>query len=150
MSHARKMLRDYVATQLAVLGIPVYIGKVWLEDTTDLPAANILSPEDTMSEPWTRTVGPNAGPYLQGFTLAIEVEIRAIATANVLDVLDGYAADAQAALAADLLWGGLVKRVTLESVSTDLSRELETPYGVLAMTYAAQYDVDMRAPETPQ
>jgi len=149
MSHARQVIRDYVAAQLAPIGVPIYIGKVWLEDATDLPAINIMTPAEGRNTEFARTTRAAPAVYAEVYGLDVEVEIRAIATTGILDALDDVAADVQAILAQDVTWGDLVTMLRLVSTEVEITSDLQMPTGVLTMSYAANYTIDMRAPSAP-
>jgi len=149
MSHARQVIRDYVAAQLAGIGPPVYIGKVWLEDASDMPAINILTPAEGRNTEFARTTLAAPAIYAEVYGLDLEVEIRAIASTGILDVLDDIAEPVQAALAQDTTWGGNVTMLRLASTEVEITSDLQQPTGVLTMSYAANYTVNMRAPTAP-
>lgn len=147
MSHPRKLIRDYVAAEILaeLVTVPVYVGKVWLEDQTDMPAVNILTGTDVRAESGAETAQPAGSPMLERWTLELTIEIRAIDRTSILDALDGYAASIQQRLATSLDWGGLVLQGRLDSVETEISRELEAPYGHTIMTYGVMYELDARS-----
>jgi len=149
VSHARQVIREYVAVQIGGFGVPVYVGKVWLEDASDLPAINIVTTADVRNSEYARTVQAAPAVYHEVFALALDIEIRAMASADILDALDDIAEQVQAALSVDPTWGDLAKAVRLQGTEVDLSSELQMPTGMLTMSYAVDYEIDMRAPTAP-
>lgn len=150
MTQARQVIRDYVESQISGFGVPVYKGKAWLEDVSDLPAINIMTPGDARAESFARTTLPAPSVYLEVYALAVEIEIRAVASTDILDVLDDLAGEIQAALSQDVTWGGLVKMMRLSGTETEISTDLQLPAGILTMAYAADYQINMRDPSAPQ
>jgi hypothetical protein len=145
MAHARQQIRDRVVTTLTGLtttGANVFSNRVYRLGNTELPCWLVFMTDES-SEPLAMGATTTIRRQVQ-----IEIEGRAIANADIADLLDTMSTEAEAAIGADHTLGGLVKDIILTRTEIALTGDGEQVAGIVRMTFDAVYVTATNNPET--
>lgn len=123
MAHIRKLIRDNIETTLTGLsttGSNVFASRVYPIQTAKMPGLCIYTSSETIE---AQTIKPP-----RGLIRSLEVSVEAyVESATADDVLDGIAAEVEAAMTTDLTRGGNAKDTRFVSFEADFSGEGERP-----------------------
>lgn len=147
MAHARKQIRDQLATMLAGLattGANVFTSRVYALAANQLPALRIYTLNESVEE--EGTIG-GSRQRLRELEVAIEAIVKA--ASNPDDTVDQIALEVEKALAADKSLSGLAKDSYISSTEIELDGEQEQKLVIATMTWTVQYLVADTAPDTP-
>lgn len=144
--HQRKNIRDAIVAALGGLTANVTVGEVYPEQPETLPAVNVVTGDETVTD--DQQVMASAGDIklLQIRELAMQLECRAL-DSPLDDALDALALEVEQALGVDVTLGGAADRIVYSGCSTDRAGDLEAPAGVLTLDYQVFYRVDARDPQ---
>ena len=81
-------------------------------------------------------------------TLTVNVDVYALATANLDNDLDAICVQVEEAIAADFSLSGLAKTTVLSGTEIDFSGEAEQPVGVARLNFSVVYSTDIDDVET--
>ena len=146
MSHVRTQIRQAVVALLngnTEAGTRVFSSRVHPLDDAKLPALLVYTPQENMGERSMQR------PRTQQRQLQLAVEGYVKARGDIDAEADSLALEVEQLIGADPTLSGLVKDITLDSTSTQLSGEGERPVAVITITFAALYCVKENAPQTP-
>ena len=142
--HVRRQIRDKVVTVLTGLtttGSNVFASRVYPLSDSNLPALLIYTNTEE-SEP--QVIGTNR---LISRTLSVSIECYVKQSTNFENVTDEISKEVEIAIAADTTLNGLVKDCYIESTSTELNSEGETPLAVATLIFLTNYYVKEQAPD---
>lgn len=145
MSHGRQQIRDQVKTVftgLATTGANAFTSRVYRFDTVELPGWSIRTPAEESE------VGRMGSSPTLHRRLTIEAEGFAEDNDAIEDTLDTMAAEAEAAIGADITLGGLVKETWLVRTETNFTADGDTVSGSVRLTFEAVYVTTVADPET--
>mgnify|MGYP001342193724 CR=1 FL=1 len=141
MKHARQVIREAVATLLAGVGPAVYQSRVYPMVT--LPVISIYAnAEEAESE--NDTIGAPRR-YTRDLTLQIDVVVDAVTGSD--DLMDDYAAEIEALMAADVTLGGVVTDTNLTRTTITLDGQSDTPIAKASLNYTVWYRTTGTDPE---
>jgi hypothetical protein len=146
MSHVRQQIREAAATLLTGLtttGARVFQSRIYPLRDADLPCLLISTDDEKID-----TLGLSAGG-LQERELSLVIKAVAKQSAALDDALDTSLAEIETALTGQSL-GGIAKSNTLESISVEMSDDLEKPVGILTATFQITYYTATGAPGVAQ
>lgn len=146
MSHARTQIRQAVVALLngnTEAGNRVFSSRVHPLDDAKLPALLVYTSQENVGERSMQR------PRTQQRQLQLAVEGYLKARGDIDAEADALALEVEQLIAADPTLAGLVKDISLESTSTQLSGEGEKPVAVITLTFAVLYCVKENAPQTP-
>ncbi len=143
MAHVRQQIRKKVGVIVTGLasGAGVHTSSVYNLQPGDSRALKIY----TLSEGVER----DTQKYPRGTQRQLQLIIEAIAksTVDLDDVLDALCAEVEAAIAADISLGGLVKDVYLETTTIEFNGGADQPHGMATMSWIVEYRVRETEPE---
>jgi hypothetical protein len=142
----RKQIREAVVTELKK--ITAFSNRVYPYRTTPhltLPDVVVFIPEEKIIQEMS-TFGANG--MIQMRAVTILVAIRAKATADIDDALDGYCVSVEEHMVIDDTFGGIMTGLTFEGTTVEFSGELEKTIGMAILTYTGMYRTAASAPET--
>lgn len=142
--HVRQQIREAIAALLTVKGLTnVSTERVYSYSTSKVPAHSVYTSRNPeQAQPAENVLGKQAR------LLAVVIESRAKAAADVDDTLDDYAVAIEEAMAADATLGGLCVDSELAGTEIEILGESEKLVGVMRMTYDVLYRVNRLDPET--
>lgn len=137
MADTRLLVRNAAVAALqeitAVAG-RVYNARVYPHAT--LPTLAVFTPVDDLAADWQTM--QSRGPH----TIALVVEARAAAMADLDDTLDALAASVEEALHADVELAALLFDLSYLGTQVSIEQAGPQPVGVARLSYAATYDTD--------
>jgi hypothetical protein len=144
MSHARQQIREAAATLLTGLtstGSRVYQSRIYTLRDTDLPCL-LINTDDEQDV----TLGPGENSAQER---SLQLSIRCVSkqVADLDDKLDTMLAEVETALGNQTL-SGKAKAMQLESISIELSDELEKPVGIATAVFRITYYTATGTPGT--
>ncbi len=147
MTHLRKQIRDAAETLLTGLvttGSEVHQGQVYTVQT--FPALLIYI-KDEASEIEAKKGPPTIGRVA---TLIIEgcAQTAVSAPGALPNTLDQIALEVEVAMSADVTFGGLARRSSLQQTEIEFFPEGEKQDGRIRLTYSVQYRAAENDPET--
>lgn len=144
MAHIRKLIRDNIETTLTGLsttGSNVFASRVYPIQTAKMPGLCIYTSSETIE---AQTIKPP-----RGLIRSLEVSVEAYVESAVADdVLDGIAAEVEAAMTTDLTRGGNAKDTRLVSFEADFAGEGERPVVVGRFIFEIVYSTQETDAET--
>lgn len=144
MAHIRKLIRDNIETTLtglATTGSNVFASRVYPIQTAKMPGLCIYTSSETIE---AQTIKPP-----RGLIRSLEVSVEAYVESAVADdVLDGIAAEVEAAMTTDLTRGGNAKDTRLVSFEADFAGEGERPVVVGRFIFEIVYSTQETDAET--
>ena len=144
MAHIRKLIRDNIETTLTGLtttGSNVFASRVYPIQTARMPGLCIYTSSETIE---AQTIKPP-----RGLIRSLEVSVEAyVESAIADDVLDGIAAEVEAAMTTDLTRGGNAKDTRLVSFEADFAGEGERPVVVGRFIFEIVYSTQETDAET--
>jgi hypothetical protein len=144
MAHIRKLIRDNIETTLTGLsttGSNVFASRVYPIQTAKMPGLCIYTSSETIE---AQTIKPP-----RGLIRSLEVSVEAyVESAIADDVLDGIAAEVEAAMTTDLTRGGNAKDTRLVSFEADFAGEGERPVVVGRFIFEIVYSTQETDAET--
>ncbi|MGB0600492.1 MAG: hypothetical protein ACPGLY_27765 [Rubripirellula sp.] len=144
MAHIRKLIRDNIETTLTGLsttGSNVFASRVYPIQTARMPGLCIYTSSETIE---AQTIKPP-----RGLIRSLEVSVEAyVESATADDVLDGIAAEVEAAMTTDLTRGGNAKDTRLVSFEADFAGEGERPVVVGRFIFEIVYSTQETDAET--
>ena len=144
--HQRKNIRDAIVTALGGLTANVTIGAVYLEQPENLPAVNVVTGDETVTDDQQVMATTGAIQLFQIRELAMQFECRAL-DSPLDDALDALALEVEQALGVDVTLGGAADRVVYSGCAREGAGDLEKPAGLLTLDYQVFYRVDARDPQ---
>jgi hypothetical protein len=144
MSHVRQQIREAAATLLtglATTGARVYQSRIYTLRDTDLPCL-LINTDDEQDV----TLGPGENSAQER---SLQLSIRCVSkqVADLDDKLDTMLAEVETALGNQTL-SNKAKTLQLESISIEMSDELEKPVGIAAAVFRITYYTATGAPAT--
>jgi len=145
MTHARKQIRDALASRLSGLsttGARVFSHRYHEFNDDELPGLRVYAESDEV-------LGQMMGGR-QHRRVQFVVEACAKVLTTLEDTLDQIALEVEAAIGAENTLGGLVKGGTnYEGIGDfNVQHEGEKPVGVWPLRFTADYDTDAATPQT--
>ena len=146
MAHARKQVRDALATLLTGLATTadrVYVARVTPIPADELPALAITLDDETIE------LGSASSPVIWNRTAFARVQGLAALLDGLDDELDQIALEIEQAVAGDatLLGGVLNEPLRLVTIEPERSAEGERPVGRITLTFLARYETTAAAPD---
>ncbi len=144
--HQRRNIRDAIVAALGGISANVTVGIVYPEQPENLPAVNVLTGDETVTDD-QQVMATTLQPALyQIRELVMQFECRALVD-PLDDALDALALEVEQALGVDVTLGGAADRIVYSGCSTDREGDLEAPAGVLTLDYQVFYRVNARDPQ---
>jgi hypothetical protein len=144
MAHVRQQIRSQMATLLtsgvALVSSRVYNSRVYPLTEAKLPAITVYAGAEQSS---LMTLGRKTLMR----TLTVNVDVYALATANLDNDLDAICVQVEE-VAADFTLNGLAKTTVLSGTEIDFSGEAEQPVGVARLNFSVEYCTDIDDVET--
>lgn len=144
MTHARQQLREAVVGLLLAVpqtGGRVRSGRAYPWQDAELPCLEVLTAEEALAE-------DSLSGEIQQRECALDVVIRARATAGVDDLLDAIAEQVEAALGSAVAVGAVSVDLRYEGASSEFSDAAQEPTGRATLRYTATYFVAAGVPGT--
>jgi len=135
MIHIRQLIRKQIVDQLMGLeltGPRVYDSRVFAMDETEIPSLNVHAQAEAIE--LSNLAAPRDIDRSATFIITAVVK----ADTHYADMLDTICLNVEAALSTDLTLNGLVKDITLESLTFEFD-EGEQLLGKMEMTYQVSY-----------
>lgn len=144
MSHVRQQIREAAATLLTGLtstGARVYQSRIYTLRDTDLPCLLITTDDEQ-----DVTLGLNEYAAQER---SLQLSIRCVSkqVADLDDKLDTMLAEVETAIGNQTL-GGKAKTLQLESITIEMSDELEKPVGIATAVFRITYYTATGTPAT--
>jgi hypothetical protein len=144
MAHIRKLIRDNIETTLTGLtttGSNVFASRVYPIQSAKMPGLCVYTSSETIE---AQTIKPP-----RGLIRSLEVSVEAyVESAIADDVLDGIAAEVEAAMTTDLTRGGNAKDTRLVSFEADFAGDGERPVVVGRFIFEIVYSTQETDAET--
>lgn len=145
MSHVRKQIRDYFASQLSgetAAGTRVFASRIYPIATDKLPAVLVYaSTEESEETAFSKS-------RVQDRTVGVVVEGYVKAKTTFDDDLDNLARQVEETILDDPSLGGLAKDTTLATTEAEYSGDGETPVGTIRLTFQVNYRTVTGTPGT--
>jgi hypothetical protein len=145
MAHVRQQIRSRIGTLLtsgvALVSSRVYGSRVYPLTEAKLPAVTVYAGAEQSG---LITLGAKTLTR----TLTVNVDVYALATANLDNDLDAICVQVEEAIAADFTLNGLAKTTVLSGTEIDFSGEAEQPVGVARLNFSVSYVTDIDDVET--
>ncbi len=145
MAHVRQQIRSQMATLLtsgvALVSSRVYNSRVYPLTEAKLPAITVYAGAEQSGL-------MTSGRKTLMRTLTVNVDVYALATANLDNDLDAICVQVEEAIAADFSLSGLAKTTVLSGTEIDFSGEAEQPVGVARLNFSVVYSTDIDDVET--
>lgn len=140
MKHARQKIREAVATVVAGIGLPVYRSRVY--PIVLLPVISVYA-NNEQSQSENELIG-TPRRYTRKLIIQIDVVVEAVTGSD--DLADDYAAQIEAAMAADVTLAGNVVDSFLSATAISFNPG-ETPVAKTTLSYTAWYRTTGTNPE---
>ncbi len=151
MPHARKQIRDAVASMLADLqttGSRVYPSRVYSLDESELPSVSVFTADVGNSEEVTRaTLGSAGNPPRFHRICPLLIEGHAKVSDDVDDVLDQISLEIEVAMSAPLTIGSRTLPAQLQSTTKELIGDNEDQIGIVRLLYTVPYVTAENTPD---
>ena len=144
MAHVRQQIREAAATLLSGLtttGTRVYQSRIYTLRDPDLPCLLISTDDEQIT-----ALGPEESTA-QERTLQLSIRCVSKQVADMDDTLDTMLAEVETALA-NQTFSNKVKGLYLESISIEMSDELEKPVGIANAVFRTTYYTATGSPAT--
>lgn len=144
MKHARQLIREAVETQLAgISGVTFARSRAY--KVLGLPAISIYAnTENSSAENLDSLNTPRR--YTREVNVVVEIVVESVSGAD--DAVDDYAAQVEAALAADLTLNSTAIDSTLYTTSIDFDGSSDKPLVIARLSYRVWYRTTALDPET--